>query len=195
MNEELLIKAMQLFQTAEKWNAFNELANRRDDIQYRWWQKLRTEVHQRELHGGDPDWVIFTWGNWEIRWYVKGEHENSLAIHFSAHQWLRICSGFGYLEPNKVNKLIEDQRFNEIVKPFDRIDWKSHDSIGAENKNFEFGSIHDHYFHDTRALAWYAGNETEKFADQLIAKVRKFQTPKITALFKEINEKCRKDNP
>ncbi|MFH6992416.1 hypothetical protein [Flavobacterium sp. FlaQc-48] len=45
-----------------------------------------------------------------------------------------------------------------------------------------------------RTLSWYAGNKTEEFADQLIAKVRKFQTPEITELFKEINGKCKKEN-
>ena len=42
-------------------------------------------------------------------------------------------------------------------------------------------------------LSWYAGNRTRDFADQIKAKVRKFQTPEITKLFQEINRKCKVD--
>lgn len=61
-----------------------------------------------------------------------------------------------------------------------------------QNRNFSFGTSFDGYFPNNRILGWYAGHRTQEFADQLIQKVRRFQPPEITQLFREINERCRK---
>ena len=58
MNEELVQKAMQMFDTSEKWSAFIELMNKNGEIQNRWWQKLQKEVYQREQTDGMTDWNI-----------------------------------------------------------------------------------------------------------------------------------------
>ena len=196
MNEELLQKAMQMFEgkTPEKWNAFLELVNRNGEIQNRWWQRLQTEVYQREAHAGHPDWEIRKWGNWDLKWFIKGDNENSLMIHFWG-DCLRVFSNAGYLDATKVSDLIKDKRFDIIKTCLDRIDGSDWATIGWEHRNFSFDCIYDGKFPNHQTLSWYAGNRTDEFADQLITKIRKFQTPEITALFKEINEKCRKDTP
>lgn len=191
MNEELVQKAMQMFDTSEKWSAFIELMNKNGEIQNRWWQKLQKEVYQREQTDGMTDWNIAIWNSWDIMWYIKGESNKTIAIHFNGDMF-RICYSFGDLDTEKVNELLKNYRFDIIKTCFDRIDGTAWDTIGYESRNFSFGTLYDTHFPDHRILCWYAGNDTEKFADQLIAKVRKFQTPEITALFKEINEQCRK---
>jgi len=193
MNEELLQKAMQMFDTPEKWNAFCELMNRNGEIQNRWWKNLQTEIYQRELSTGNPDWDIKIWNFIEIKWFMRGENESSLLIYFRA-DGLRIYFNNNYLDVDKVNDLIKDQRFN-IIKTCLEFDGSDSNTICWEERRFYFGN--DTYkgkFRDDRTLAWYAGNRTKEFADQVIEKVRKIQIPEITALFKEINEKCRKDN-
>lgn len=92
---------------------------------------------------------------------------------------------------NKVNELLKNPKFDVIKNCFDRIDGSNNQTIAWEHRNFSFGTIYDGKFPDHRSLSWYAGHETMKFADQLIAKVRRFQTPEITALFKEINTLCK----
>jgi hypothetical protein len=195
MNEELLLAAMRLFDTPEKWNAFCELMNKNGEIQNRWWRKLQTEVYQRESGKQNLDWDIMIWGNWDIKWFIRGSElisnqYRSLVIHF----W---CDGFrvyyGGLDIDKVNELLENPKFGIIKSCFDNIEGSDSEKIGWEYRNFSFGSVFDGKFPDARSLSWYAGNETEKFADQLIQKVKKFQTQEITALFKEINEKCKRD--
>ena len=193
MNEELIQKAMAMFNTPEKWVAFTDLVDKQNVFQERWWKNLQAEVYQRETQTGNPDWDIKIWGNWDIKWFIRGENENSLAIHFWA-DFFRIFSNYGFLDTEKVNKLIEDQRFNIIKTSFDRIDGSDWATIGWEIRNFSFGTDYDGKFPHHRILSWYAGNRTKEFADQLIAKVRKFQTPEITALFKEINKECIKNN-
>lgn len=191
MNEELLQKAMQLFDTAEKWNAFIELVNRNNDIQSKWWKKLQLEVYDREQKNGNSDWDISTNNNWDIKWFIKGEPNNTICVHFWGDSF-RVFYNWGGLDIEKVNELIKDPRFDKIKSCMDRIDGSNHETICWETRNFGFGTIYDFCFPNHQTLSWYAGNETMKFADQLIAKVRKFQTPEITELFKEIIEKCKK---
>ena len=195
MNEELILKAMELFDTPEKWNAFNELASKRNALFGRWWKKLQTKVFQIERNEMPDDWDIDCFWDTNFRWYIKGDKPQSLCIHFfipnNEIMRLRVFYGFGALDQNKVSELYQS-KFSVINSCFDRLDNSSPDTIGMEYGNYTFGSIYDGNFPDNYTLSWYAGNRTEDFANQIIAKVRKFQTPEITALFKEINEKCRK---
>jgi len=198
MNEELLVKAMKMFDTSEKWNAFSELASKQIEIRNRWWRDLRKEVVRREQKDGMPDWEVGVLWDLNFRWYMKGEingeNENTLSIHFWIHDKvsLRVSFGFGGLDQDKVRKLYAS-KFDVIKAGFDRVDETALDTIGREIGNFSFGSIYDGNFPDNTTLSWYAGKETKEFANQIIAKVRKFQTSEITDLFKEINEKCRKE--
>lgn len=191
MNEELLLKALELFDTSEKWEAFCELSNRNRLIQDRWWKKLQAEVYNREIRLNNPDWDIHIWNNWDIIWFIKGESTKSLVIHFWGDA-LRVFYNYGELDINKVNELIKEPRFDIIKQSFERIDGSNHETIAWEHRNFSFGTTYDGRFPHHVTLSWYAGNKTDLFADQLIAKVRKLQTPEITGLFKEINETCKK---
>jgi hypothetical protein len=49
MNEELTLSAMNLFDSADKWNSFCELVNVNVDIQNRWWSKLQKDLQQPAL--------------------------------------------------------------------------------------------------------------------------------------------------
>lgn len=191
MNEELLQKAMLLFDTPEKWNAFVELANNKDEIHNRWWKSLQNAVYQHELRELNPDWGITIWSDCDIKWFIKDNTDKFLVIQFTK-EYFRVFSNFGALDINKVNELIKDPRFDCIRNAFDRIDGTNHETLAWEYRNFSFGTIFDCKFPNSSILSWYAGNKTDEFADQLIRKVRKLQTPEITELFREINQKCHK---
>lgn len=192
MNEELILAAMNLFDTPEKWTSFCELKKNSDEIQNRWMKKLQTEIYQREMKNPRPDWEFNIWGSWDMQWYIKGESNRSLTLHFNGSIF-RLFSNGGDLDLAKVNEKIKDPKFDILKSCFDRLDGTDFDRIGWEERNFSFGTIYDGKFPDYNTLAWYAGNRTNDYADQLIAKVRKFQTPEVTALFKEINSSCKKD--
>lgn len=198
MNEELTIKAIALFDTAEKWNSFLELCNiavgsighQNTQIQGKWWQKLQSEVFNREQKEKNSEWDIIIWNKWDIGWYLKEYGDKSLYVHFYGDAF-RVFS-YGALDLNKVNDLLKDTRFDAITDAFERIDGTNQETIGWEHRNFSFGTVFDGNFPNHQTLSWYAGNKTKEFADQIITKVRKFQTLEITELFKEINKKCRK---
>ena len=191
MNNELLFQAMELFNTSDKWSAFVELASKTEEIERIWWGKLRRELLEIESEKGNPDWTTHIWGEpWDIGWYINGEPDNSIAIHFWKDS-LRVVA-YSKIDNDKLNNLFNrDERFSAIKRCFERLDGSNQDIIGWEDRNFSFDSIND-FPAGSSKLSWYAGNETSDFANQIIRKVRKFQTPEITALFKEIIEKCSK---
>lgn len=191
MNEELILTAMNLFDSPDKWNSFCELMNRNVEIQGRWWKKLQTEVYQREKKSPNHNWEIHIWNNWDIMWHINGESNKSLAIHFCGDTF-RLFSNFGDLDSVKVVELTRDIKFDILKNCFDRLDGSDFQTIGWEHRNFYFDTIYDGKFPDSRTLSWYAGNKTIDFADQLVAKVRKFQTSEIVEIFKEINNSCKK---
>ena len=82
MNEELLIHVMNLFDKSEKWHSFWELTKYQDEIQRRWWKKLQQEVYQREMINGNPNWDIYAWNAWDIKWFIRGENEKSVNSTF-----------------------------------------------------------------------------------------------------------------
>lgn len=191
MSEELLKQAMELFNTNEKWESFRELVNMDRGIQEKWWKKLQLEVYNREIKNSNENWSIHIWNNWDIMWFIKGASNKSLAIHFWCDGF-RIFSNYGELDPKKVEELTNSPKFDSIRNAFDRIDGRNWETIAGESRNFSFGTPFDENFPNSQILSWYAGNKTNDFADQIIAKVRKLQTSEITSLFKEINETCKR---
>lgn len=188
MNEELLIETSKLFEAPEKWNAFNDLTNNKGRLMNYWWKKLQIEVQTRELKDGHLDWDFYAWNSWDMMWFVKGAKNNSYAIHY----WgtiFRVC-GYNGINQELLRNMLKEARFDIIRRAFERIDGEDSNVFAWEEGNFSFGSISDGRFSSAEELAWYAGNETSNYADQLIAKVRKFQTPEILERFKEINKEC-----
>lgn len=189
MNEELLVRASSLFEAPEKWQAFNELSNGKGQLMNYWWRKLQTEVQTRELKDGHIDWDFYAWNSWDMMWFVKGSKNDSFAIHYWG-KTLRVC-GYNGINQELLRNLLKDSRFDIIRRAFSRIDGEDSSVFAWEDGNFSFGAICDGHFSNVEELVWYAGNETSKYADQLIKKVRNFQTPEILELFKEINIECR----
>lgn len=66
-------------------------------------------------------------------------------------------------------------------------DWKL-----VEYGNFDFESPYNEHF-DNDKLGWFAGNESEKFADQLLEKINKIRKNEtITRLFTDLNRIAKK---
>lgn len=199
MNEKMILAAINLFDSEEKWESFVELVNIvDDDIIERWWKKLQTEIYQQEkVNNTSVDWKISMWKNKDIigvSWYVNKETDKTFTVSFDSG--LLYLQAGQKLDIDKVKKLMENSKFDSLENCFDRIDGNyktdriNNGIFSWEEGNFHFGSIYDGRF-DESLLSWYAGNRTEDFTKQVIAKVRKFQTPEITELFKEINRRCK----
>lgn len=195
MTEEMLQKAMALFDTPEKWNAFVELSFTRNDIQNRWFKKLQQKlVSLTNVDDKHPEWTCNIWGIWDIEWKLKSFENKYLSLHSWAGYHCKLC--VKNVDSEKCKKIYEhcnnDLRFAQTYSFFD---------IEADH-NFKDGSLwqasfHFNFFHDfdynnygkmELLLSWYAGNDTDNVARQIMEQVDKIRTPEMTDLFRKVDE-------
>ena len=192
MQKELLNQAMQMFDSSDKWNSFLELSSSKDEIRNQWYHKLKIQVTKRFLEEDVvKGWSFTTWNQWDYRWYLTEFGKESFCIWMYGN-----CIGL-WANPNlfnsqKITELLNTDTYSiimSVLRP-DTVfpnDWKL-----AEYGNFDFESPFTGHF-DNDKLAWFAGNESEKFSDQLSEKVNKIRKNEIiTGLFADLNREAKK---
>lgn len=139
-------------------------------------------------------WVCEPWGdiNCDLRWYLKdfGKGSLSLAIGWS-FQFVLHIDDIKSFDSNKIDNLLKNE-CTQIISTFDRVDRQfEHQLKVVETGNYYFNSPYDSNF-DSDQLAWFAGNQTEKFVEQIINKVEKFRKNAVlTQMLYQVNEKSR----
>ena len=82
-----------------------------------------------------------------------------------------------------------------MLAAFDRVDRQfEHNTKAMESRNYSFGSPYDFNFDNSQVdkLAWFAGNETQNFADQIIKKVERFRKDEnLTKMLYQLNERAK----
>jgi hypothetical protein len=197
MQKELLNQAIEIFDSYEKWNAFIELANQRDAIRLFYFQKLKQPLLKYFSENPVEGWVCEPWGdiNCDLRWYLKdfGIRSLSLAIGWQFHFVLHI-DDIGSFDSKKIDDLLRSE-YSIILSSFDRVDRQYELNLKVvEVRNYSFNCPYDTCFDNSQIdrLAWFAGNETEKFARQIIKKVERFRLNKeLTKMLYELNERTK----
>ena len=188
MNQELIQEAKSMLNTSEKWNAFLDLTYQKDNIRNQWFTKLKDELGNTFLNNYfSSHWDFKINGGFSIQWFLKEFGENSISL------WLE-NENFSLYAPNNCNieeiyKLIKSEKFLPLVNCFERSNSISNGGyIITDKGNFSFGTPYDTNFELDR-LAWFAGNETENFINQITVKVNKFRlNEEVTNLLKELNQ-------
>lgn len=198
MQKELLNKAMTIFNTPEKWQAFLDMVNQKDALKWHCFKKIKQPLMKYFFENPVEGWICEPWANYDydVRWYLKDFGKQSLGLAlgwtFEFHLHLEDVVGFDAL---KMNELLKTD-YSLLLATFDRVDrqFETH-TKAMEWRNYSFGSPYDSYFDNNHLdhLSWYAGNETQKFVDQIISKVESFRKNQvITQMLYEVNEKSRK---
>ncbi|ATA93256.1 hypothetical protein ACIRNY_01740 [Capnocytophaga canimorsus] len=186
MNNNILKQAAELFDTAEKWNAFVELVNQQENVKELWWNKLQESVCKR---GTQPKWTVYKYdGTEKLIWYLSDAEQgkSSTSIYFDGQY---ICVYFySGIDHQKAQELVKNVKFDKILNCFDNPEKGSGQYFLWENFKLK---IDGEEISELDKLAWYAGNKTEEFANQLLEKIQKLQTVEITELFEEINKECK----
>jgi len=197
MSKELINQALTLFDTPEKWNAFVEMANHKEAMKLQYLQKAKNPLLKYFNENFVDGWVCEPWGNtaYDIRWYLKDFGKNSIALalgwtfHFILH-----VEDINSFDTNKINELLKSE-YSLILSSFDRIDRQFENQLKVvEVRNYYFNSPFDSNFDDAHVdqFAWFVGNETDKFVQQIINKVDRFRkSPKLTQMIYELNQKSR----
>ena len=94
MTEEMLQKSMGMFDTPEKWSAFTELANSKEEIRNRWYQKLQRELMSlTSIDANHTEWTCTIWNAWDIEWKLKDYPSKFLSLHswsgYNCRLWIR----------------------------------------------------------------------------------------------------------
>lgn len=191
MNQELINQALNLFDTPEKWNAFLELYSQRDGIRDHWYRKL-IEISIKRFSTSDivDGWSFKPGGGIDMSWYLTEYGDQSIRIIFgwSAEMTL-FYDGDNF---SKLTELLKTKRFSPILEGFQKLDGVFQGNrIAYESRNFIFESPYDTKF-DYDRLAWFAGNQTVLFVDQIVKKVNRFRKDdNLTVLLGELNKEVR----
>jgi hypothetical protein len=197
MQKELLNQALGLFDSQEKWNAFVELANQKEFIKRHYFQKLKQPLLRYFNENPVDGWICESWGDplYDLRWYLKdfGKRSLSLAIGWKYEFHLNI-EDITSFDTNEINRLLKTE-YSPLLAAFDRIDRQFEPNTKAmEYRNYSFGSPYDFNFDNSQIdqLAWFAGNATESFAQQIIKKVERFRQDKnLTRMLYNLNERAK----
>jgi hypothetical protein len=205
MQKELLNQALALFDTFEKWNAFVEMANQKETMINLYFQKLRQPLLKYFNENLVEGWVCEPWNdpNYDMQWYLKdfGKDSLSLRIGWNFH-FVLYLEDTNSFDTEKIDELLKTD-YSIILSSFDRVDkqfdqydkqYDYHRFKIVEVRNYAFNSPYDSNFDNSQLdkLAWYAGNETNKFADQIIRKVERFRKDqKLTRMLYELNDKAK----
>jgi hypothetical protein len=193
MQQELIKQAMGLFDTPEKWNLFLELVCRKDSIRDKWFTILKEKANKYfSTEGVVNGWGFKSSGFWNFHWYLSVHGEKSISLWLEAGNFLLYADG-SYINIEEAESLLRTERFALIITAFGNNiqELFNGNYFVKEERNFIFDSPDDGNFHYDR-LAWYAGNRTEDFLEQIIDKVNRFRkNPEITKLLHELNSETK----
>jgi len=196
MQKELLNQTLDLFDTPEKWYAFIEMANQKESMKMHYFKKVSTMVYKYFMENPVKGWVCETWNNHnlELRWYLEDFGKNSLALGIGWwFQFVLHLTDTNSFDTNKINELLKTD-YAIFLSKFDRIDRQFEQNCKiVEDRNYVFNSPYDYNFNESQVdyLAWFAGNQTDKFAEQIIRKVEVFrQNENLTKMLYELNQRA-----
>lgn len=197
MQKELLNQALGIFDSSEKWNAYVELANQKETMKWHYFQKLKQPLLNYFNANPVEGWVCEPWGdtNYDLRWYLKdfGKSSISLAVFWTFHFVLHIEDTNAF-DSKKIDDLLRSD-YSIILSSFDRVDRQfEHQLKVVEVRNYSFNSPYDTNFDNSQLdkLAWFAGNETDSFAKQIIKKVERFRQNKdLTKMLYDLNKRTK----
>ena len=187
MSRELLQQTASLFEkpkSPEKWNTYLELTTQKEQIKTLWFNKLKSELIKYFSTNIEDGWK---WDENKMNWYLAEFGPQSLAMWLEDYTKFSLWVNNDNFKNDEITELLQTEKYSALLSAFSRIDKRFEGSYQViENGNFTFGSEHDgEYGHDH--LAWYAGNETNNLATQIIEKVNKIRQDKsLTALLADL---------
>jgi hypothetical protein len=194
--QEIINHEPKLFPESADWNSFIELSNHRPQIIDQWYVKATRALQTRLASCLSEEWAVdSTWGgHHDTRIYLKKESLKSIFLGFGWNYDLNLVSELSLgLEFSAIRELLQTPTYSPILDAFDHLGETCNDCRLARcSRSFHFDTPFDGNF-GVNELAWYAGNETEKFVDQAVAQIEKFtDNPNITNLLLKLNEtaKC-----
>ena len=196
MNQDLIMQAIQIFDTYDKWDAFIVLSNNIPEIRRRYFERLKSDLTKHFSKDIAESWSFVAIHNEQYRWYLSEFGYESLGLLWRANDFLLWCNP-DKIDANKVRDLLNTPDFNIIFNCFDNIDSLSNPlhHFVQEKHRYTFRDSTSYSAPDEddyNKLAWFAGNKTDELIELIAIKINKFRTIEITTLIKDLIVKCKK---
>jgi len=183
MENELLKKAADIFDTNEKWLSFMELYRVNVRIMESWYLKLQDEIEKINFN---EKWIMRKIGT-NCQWYLKEFDVTSLSIWFEK-DYFSLWADPSHFDVQKISYELKNMKYNSICNDVFKRDVEFNGSyLIREKGRYEFKNSlgkNDFSFED---LAWYAGNATNEFVIQIEKKLLSLMNNTNTNLFVELN--------
>ncbi|MDO4782464.1 MAG: hypothetical protein Q4A09_04510 [Capnocytophaga felis] len=183
----------EMMETPEKWSAFVRLSKRLS-FEEEALSKLRFEIIRKWKALNVEKWrVIHLYKNLLIRFQI-GYDDNGVNITLSFDSEYEydfmVTTYWGISEKKLIQWKRENPEKTEKIVGLLPYKHSCEEIFCRDSLSFHDGKQIISIM-DQNKMSWYAYNQTEEFADQMIEKILKIQTPEMTAIFEEINEKCK----
>lgn len=194
MNREFLNEAINLFDMPEKWGSFLELSYKKEEIKNEFFKRLQTSLNkkftQEDLVAG---WSYKSINSRHYRWFLNDFGEESCCILFHLGHIISLRIHPHHISYTDIKDAISTEKYASIINLVNRQDEGTNEwELIREIGDFHFNSPYDGHFNEDR-IAWFAGNKTEEFIEQIAKKVNRIRrNPELTQLLRELNETCKK---
>lgn len=185
---------LSLFDTAEKWSAFIEMANHKDAFKHYFFSKPKELLLKYFRENPVNGWVCESDPNDKtaIICYLQEFGKGSLLLKLGwDYEFHLLVANQGEFNTDKIDDLLRSE-YSMLLSGFDRVDRSYEKQTKAmEYRNYSLGSIYDTRFIDVEEVeqfAWYAGHKTEELVEQIIEKVERFRKDsEMTRMLRELN--------
>ena len=199
-NEVIINQAISLFKDREKWSAFLELYHLKDKIRDVWFSQLDdriTQYFRKEGIVSGWDFKRINGNEVEYIWYLSDFGEQSIYLSWFHKMDLILAFDSEHYEKSIIDALIsKEKKYATIYKSGFRnpvFDGLQKNDLVAEKGYLFFDSPMDGHFKDVEDLAWYAGNMTISYLQQITEKVDLFRKNKsIMTILADLNKQARK---
>lgn len=192
MEKELLNEVVKIFDSCEKFLSFWELATQKDVIKEHLSKPIKPLLDKYFKENKVDGWSYTECGTPYIDacWYLKEFGKGSLAIRLGFFFQIRLLEeDLLKFNRNKISELLKNDEYSPLFDAFERRDFE--EKYGChiiEVGNYYFGDQNDGRFNEEQS-AWFATYETQKMAEQIIAKIERFRKNEVvTNLLRKLNE-------
>jgi hypothetical protein len=193
--EDLNIKAANLFEADyEKWKAYLDIANRKEQIETIWFRKLQSEIVKQNNATHNLDWKLYTVPtNGNCCWHISLDNDpyKSLNIWWEPNE-IKNLSLYAYnknFDSNKLNTILNDSNNKkQLLKYF-----KGETSINPGDYKLQiklsFDTINDLTpSYGIEEFAWYSQKHSTEIAKEILALINEIKMDEnIVNLFKKCN--------
>lgn len=198
MTPELLTQATSLFDSYDKWNAFIELSNARNEIKINFCKEMRLGLQNHFSKDIREKWYFTSIDAFQYKWFLKDYGENSICLYMNLDYIMLWCNP-SVLDASKVKEKLNSVEYHPILNCFD-----FKDNLSSTHLHHFCEERHRFNFKDSTSypannefnpdkLSWFAGNKIDEMVEQIATKINRFRTPEITKLLLELIRECPND--